>query len=70
MDKGFFKIDFRSSRFFIFKKFNISDDCVSDKLAPFVTAPDVSILSFLSKSSTPFNPTLSNLSIALITFNS
>jgi len=39
-------------------------------LAPFVAAPEESTLSFLSKSSTPFIPILSNLSIALITFNS
>ena len=40
------------------------------KYGDFVTAPEISTLSFFSKSSTPFNPTRSNLSIALITFNS
>ena len=65
------KFSLSSFKSLIFKKFKILDACSSFKLAPLVTAPLESFLSFLSKSSTPFKPKpgLSSLSIALITFN-
>ena len=68
-DKGFFKVSFNCFKSFIFKKFKISSACSVVKLAPLVTAPLWSFLSFLRRSSTPFkpNPGLSSLSIALIT---
>ena len=69
-DKGFFKVCFNCFKSFIFKKFNICAAWSSVSSAPLVIAPLWSFLSFLSKSSTPFNPNpgLSSLSIALITF--
>ena len=66
-DSGWFKFSFNVFKSFIFKKFNICEACSLFKSAPLVIAPLASFLSFLRRSSTPFNPNLSNLSIALIT---
>ena len=70
-DNSFVNFCFNSFKSLIFKKSNICLTWSSFKSAPFVTAPDASFLSFFNNASTPAkpNPGLSNLSIALITFN-